>query len=201
MPVFTARRPVPFVRTAGSQAWSVTSLSRCAIQRGHRNIAFIGNNTDETVKGTERRRGYLEGIHELGLGRGTVISLGTPPIRASQSCEALVRLVQQYPEVDAVVCVSDLIAFGAMMECQRRGWAVPGKISIAGFGNSEVSAVCNPGITTVAINVANMGLEIGRVLLDALSATKKGKTSVPTTHMVDYKIIERESTRPALLQQ
>lgn len=178
-----------------SNAMATKEMVRHLYKHGHRNIAFIGNNTDETVKGTERRRGYLEGIHELGLGRGTIISLGAPPIRASQSCEALVRLVQQYPEVDAVVCVSDLIAFGAIMECQRRGWDVPGRISIAGFGNSEVSMVCNPGITTVAIDVTTMGLEIGRVLLDALSAVKLGKTSVPTTHMVDYKVIERDSTR------
>jgi LacI family gluconate utilization system Gnt-I transcriptional repressor len=101
----------------------------------------------------------------------------------------------QYPEVDAAMCVSDLVALGAIMECHRRGWSVPGRISIAGFGNAELSEVCNPGITTVAVDVRGMGLEIGRVLLEALEAVKHGETNVSTTQMVDYRIVERGSPR------
>ena len=38
-------------------------------------------------------------------------------------------------EADAVVCTSDHLAFGAIMECRRRGWPIPDRIGIAGFGN------------------------------------------------------------------
>lgn len=182
-----------------SNAMAIRELVRHLHGVGHRNIAYIGGTSDETAKGTERRRGYLEGVKELGLGRGTIVSLGGPPAHASQGCEALARLVSQYPEVDAAICVSDLVALAAIMECHRRGWSVPGRISIAGFGNSEVSAVCEPGITTVAIDVQDMGRQIGRVLLDALEAVRQSGSIVSTTQMVDFRIIERGSTQPLVM--
>jgi hypothetical protein len=88
------------------------------------------------------------------------------------------------------------IAAPALLSLHRlvSGWSVPGRLSIAGFGNSEVSLACNPSITTIALDVTGMGLEIGRVLLDALSAGRGGRTLVPTTHMVDYEVVERESS-------
>lgn len=47
----------------------------------------------------------------------------------------------------------------------------------------------------VAVDVRRMGLEAGRVLLEALSAVKNGKSIAPMTQMVDYQITERGSTR------
>ena len=73
------------------------------------------------------------------LPEGRVISFGQPPISMAQGAQAIAQLVQQWPDVDAAVCVSDLSAFGALSECQRRGWSVPQRIAIAGFG-SEIRA-------------------------------------------------------------
>ena len=38
---------------------------------------------------------------------------------------------------DAVVCVSDLAAFGTLTESQREGFSVPGDIAIGGVGAYE----------------------------------------------------------------
>ena len=126
-----------------------------------------------------------------------VVSVGEPPTTMRQGSEAVVRLIEQYPDVDAAVCVSDLVAFGAIMECHRRGWSVPGRIGIAGFGNSEIAGACHPGITTVGIDARRIGQDIGAVLLEALEANRKGRKPVPTTHMIEYEIIQRDSTRRA----
>ena len=133
-------------------------------KRGYRRIAYIGSGSDQTTRGADRRLGYLEAVGELGLERGIVVSVGEPPTTMKQGSEAVARLVEQYPEVDAAVCVTDMVAFGAIMECHRRGWKVPGRIGIAGFGNSEVARVCHPGITTVGIDAKQIGRDIGAVL-------------------------------------
>ena len=125
--------------------------------RGYRAIGFIGGTTNRDTRGADRRLGYGQGIADLGLPRGRVISFGQPPISMEQGQEAIVHLVTQWPDVDAVICVSDLSAFGALMECQRRGWAVPGRIAIAGFGDFELSRCCHPRLTTVSVDAPGIG--------------------------------------------
>ena len=88
----------------------------------------------------------------------------------AQGIEAVALVVQQWPEVDAIVCVSDPPAFGALMECQRRGWAVPGRIAIAGFGDFEVGKGCHPRLTTVAVDNEHIGRRAGELLLRAVAA-------------------------------
>ena len=100
----------------------------------------------------------------------------------------------QWPDVDAVVCVSDLSAFGALMECQRRGWSVPGRIAIAGFGDFEVSRSCHPRITTVAIDCAGIGRSAGELLLRAIDESRQGGRLPPETVLIPFHIEPRETT-------
>jgi LacI family gluconate utilization system Gnt-I transcriptional repressor len=141
---------------------------------------------------------YSEAIAALGGAgvavEGRVISFGQPPISMEQGGQALLQLVRQWPEVDAVVCVSDLSAFGALAECQRQGWAVPGRIAIAGFGDFEVARTCHPRITTVAVDCAGIGRAAGELLLRAIDAARAGQRLPAETLMIPFRIVEREST-------
>lgn len=162
--------------------------------RGYRRIAFIGGTTNRDTRGADRRLGYQMAIDELGLPKGRIISFGNPPISMEQGGEAIVRLIEEWPDVDAAVCVSDLSAFGAIMECHRRGWAVPGRIAIAGFGDFEVSRCSWPRITTVALDCRAIGLDAGRILLRAIDDHRQGRESPPETRVVPFRVVEREST-------
>ncbi len=111
-----------------------------------------------------------------------------------QGAQAIVQLVQQWPDVDAVVCVSDLSAFGALMECQRQGWAVPKRIAIAGFGDFEVSRSCHPTITTVAIDSAGIGRAAGELLMRAIDEARTGARLPAETVLIPFQIMARGST-------
>lgn len=93
-----------------------------------------------------------------------------------------------------MVCVSDLVAFGALMECQRRGWAVPGRVAIAGFGDFEVAKNCRPRLTTVAVDCDAIGRSAGEVLRRAIEAARGGGRLLPETVLIPFRIEEREST-------
>lgn len=187
------QRPIQHV-VGFSNAEAVRALVHRLHERGYRNIAFIGGTSLRDTRGADRRMGYQRAIEELGLPKGRVISFGMPPISISQGGEALVQLMTQWPDVDAAVCVSDLSAFGAIMEARRRGWSVPERIAIAGFGDFEIARCCYPSITTVSID----GEEIGRLsahqLLSAMDAARNGESLAAETMMVPFKVIEREST-------
>lgn len=161
---------------------------------GYRNIGFVGGTSNRDTRGADRRLGYVQAIEQLGLPRGRVISFGKPPISMEQGGEAIVHLMSQWPDVDAAVCVSDLSAFGALMECHRRGWAVPGRIAIAGFGDFEVARCSFPRITTVSVDAFEIGRAAGDLLLRAIEANREGRRIPPELMLMPFKIIQREST-------
>ena len=46
--------------------------------------------------------------------------------------------MQHAPEVDAIFFAGDVLAIGALLEAQRRDWAVPGRIAIVGFDDLDI---------------------------------------------------------------
>ncbi len=177
-----------------SNAEASAALVRHLHGRGYRRIAFIGGTTNRDTRGADRRAGYETAMSALGLTESRVISFGTPPISMRQGGEALVRLVEQWPEVEAAICVSDLSAFGALMECHRRGWNVPGRIALAGFGDFEISGTCYPAITTVGVHCYDIGNNAGELLLRAIEGERNAQPIAPETILTDYEVIVREST-------
>ena len=177
-----------------SNAEASAALVRHLHAKGYRRIAFIGGTTNRDTRGADRRAGYERAMAELGLSETRIISFGTPPISMRQGGEAIARLVEQWPDVEAAICVSDLSAFGALVECQRRGWKVPDSIAIAGFGDFEISSHCYPTITTVGVNCYDIGHSTGKLLLRAIEGERGGKPVAAETILTDYAVIPREST-------
>ncbi|WP_018183809.1 LacI family DNA-binding transcriptional regulator [Kaistia granuli] len=177
-----------------SNAAAIRALVHDLHARGYRRIGFIGGTSNRDTRGADRRLGYSQAIEELGLPQARIISFGSPPISMAQGAEAIVQLVTQWPEVDAAICVSDLSAFGALMECHRRGWAVPGRIAIAGFGDFEVSRCTHPRLTTVAVDAFEIGRTAGSLLLQAIEARRGGQVIPPETRIMPFRVLQREST-------
>ena len=71
---------------------------------------------------------------------------------------------QEVRAFDALVCVSDPVAFGALNACRRLGIDVPGDIAITGFGEFDVAIVSEPRITTVDVSARQIGVEVAGVL-------------------------------------
>ncbi|MES2247972.1 MAG: LacI family DNA-binding transcriptional regulator [Pseudomonadota bacterium] len=185
----------PLGHTVGfSNADAAAAMVHHLHGRGYRRIAFIGGTSGRDTRGADRQRGYARAIRELGLPDGRVISFGEPPISMVQGGEAVRQLMRQWPDVDAVLCVSDLSAFGALMECQRQGWDVPGRIAIAGFGDFEVARACHPRITTVAVDCVGIGKAAGELLLRVMDGARDGHRPPTETVMIPFHIEQRESS-------
>ena len=161
--------------------------------RGRKRIGFIGSGGKGDARGYERRLGYTRAIHELGLPGGRVVLFGEPPASMSQGAEALDFMLGQWPDTDAIVCVSDLSSFGVLAECQRRGIAIPTRLALAGFGDFEVARCCHPRLTTISIDSRNIGRRAAEITLDALRERERGKTMVPGCTIVRFHVVERET--------
>jgi LacI family transcriptional regulator, gluconate utilization system Gnt-I transcriptional repressor len=188
LPAKPVRHVVGFSNAEASKA-----LVKYLHAKGYRRIAFIGGTSNRDTRGADRRAGYEAAMSELGLRQARVISFGTPPISMKQGGEAIARLMEQWPEVEAAICVSDLSAFGAVMECNRRGWKVPQRIAIAGFGDFEVSSCSCPAITTVGVHCHDIGNRAGDLILRAIEGERAGRPVAAETIVTDYEVIPRES--------
>lgn len=132
--------------------------------KGHSRIAFIGGESGSDTRGADRRRGFIRAMEDRGLAADRLIHAGPAPISMREGADAMGRLLDAMPDTQAVICVSDLSAFGALTECQRRGVRVPEDIAIAGFGAYDISAVCHPTLTTIDPSARKIGTETARLI-------------------------------------
>lgn len=168
----------------------MSALVRALAAKGYRKFGYIGGTTARDTRGSLRREGFVKAISELGLEPGRMISFGVPPISIEQGAQAVVSMLERWPDTEVVLCVSDLSAFGALMECQRRGLNVPGDIAIAGFGDYEIAAFCHPRLTTVNVDCYGIGQQAARKLLAAIRGERTPGDEITLTN---YKVILRES--------
>ncbi len=176
-----------------SNVRAARAMVRHLAERGHERIGFLGGASALDRRGLDRLKGYQAEIKALGLGEPRVVRLGESPITMSHGGPAMAALLETWPDTTAVMCVSDMSAFGAIMECHRRGLSVPADMAVAGFGNFEVATCCHPTITTVSVDACGIGLRTGEALLAALQARDGGERIEPHSIRVDYTIVARES--------
>ncbi|MFC5910178.1 LacI family DNA-binding transcriptional regulator [Streptacidiphilus monticola] len=69
----------------------------------------------------------------------------------------------------AIVCGSDLMAFGAIRAARGRGLTVPGDVSVVGFDDSPLIAFADPPLTTIRKPVEAMGTAAVDALLEEIN--------------------------------
>lgn len=185
----------PIEHTVGfSNAEAVADLVRQLHAKGYRRMAFLGGVPESDARGAERRRGWEQAMRELGLDTNRTLSVGEAPVSMAHGAQGVAQVMLRWPDTDALVCVSDHPAFGALAECQRRNWAVPQRLAIAGFGGFEVGVACYPQLTTVAVDCAGIGRAAGDLLMRAIEAGRSGQRLPRETVMIPYRIELRGST-------
>ncbi|MDR5769095.1 MULTISPECIES: LacI family DNA-binding transcriptional regulator [unclassified Caballeronia] len=177
-----------------SNVSAARAMVRYLADAGYQRIGFLGGASELDRRGLDRLKGFRAQMKALGLDDRRIIRLGDSPITMSHGGPAMAALLEAWPDTQAVMCVSDMSAFGAIMECHRRGLTVPDDIAVAGFGNFEVAACCTPSITTVSVDAYGIGLRTGETLLAALEARDQGVAAPPAKRVrVAYSVIARES--------
>ena len=177
-----------------SNAEAASAMVHHLAERGYKRIGFIGSSMPADTRGADREAGYCRAIKELGLGPVRLINAGKPPGSMEQGAIALRPLLERWPDLDAIFCVSDLTAFGAIMELQRLSRKVPDDIAVAGFGDFEVSRAVNPRLTTVAVQSYEIGRVAGENLIAALDRQRRGEVQPPPRIRIAFTVIPREST-------
>ena len=75
-------------------------------------------------------QGLFAGARGARAGSGPPVDHRDLARSSGAGAETVARVVQSVPEVDALFCAGDVLAAGALFECQKRGWAVPKRIAL-----------------------------------------------------------------------
>ncbi len=182
----------PLQHTIGfSNLEAAAAMTKALIERGYRNIAFLGEEEDAWTRGAARRAGWRQAMQEAGLSTHRLIKIGKPPLSIEIGAEAIGPLLNDFPDTDCVFCVSDAPAFGALSALRSMGKSIPHDIGIAGFGNFEVSRFATPAISTVEVDPTQMGEATGKLLAEILDSEDRSPRHLP----VEFRLSFRGTTR------
>ncbi len=141
-------------------------LTDMLVQRGYQNIGLLCANQEQWIF-QQHLQGWYKAMLRHHMSPNRVINAALPPV-FSTGASQLPEFLLACPELDALVCVSDELACGVLYECQRRRIKVPDELAVVGFGDSDVSKVCQPSLTTMSVPHRKIGLEAGNVLLERI---------------------------------
>ena len=99
------------------------------------------------------------------------------------------ELLKRDREVDAIFCISDLMAFGVCQAVEEAGLTVGKDIAVVGFDNIPTAQYVFGGLTTVHQDFLAMGYTAGAKVFEQIS----GRKSVGSPGDLMYKLIVRGS--------
>lgn len=173
---------------------AMLKLGEHLIQKGSRKIVYVGEMHDYNTRGSARRKAYIDLMAKHNLGEPCLIETGLPPINMEQGKRAFHEVIAKWKDVDTIMCVSDPPAFGIITEAMRLGYKIPSQLKVTGFGDFEISRAAHPSITTVAIDVEELGNNTGDLALKAIEFSRNKIILSPQIHRLNLKIEQRESS-------
>ena len=159
------------------------------VQNGHKHIAYVGSFPDSKISFQYRRQGYIQALKDAGI---TDTYFGDcAHNNREQILKTTARLLQEYPQVTAMVTCNDEVALTAMHEIIQSGRKIPSDISIIGFDNNANTEISIPPLTTV--NVDKVGM--GRLAVQLLINRAENPDQSYVTMRVHTRLVERGSVR------
>lgn len=141
-------------------------LTRHLLDKGYRRIAFIGAQTDNRL-----HKQQLNGWHKAMLAhyQNADLMITVPDAPSLQFGRyALGQLLQNQPDLDAIICSHEEIAFGVLAECQRRLLKVPYDLAVACLDGSSNCDHTFPALTSMRLNYEKLGQQVGERLMAML---------------------------------
>ncbi|MBN2326380.1 MAG: LacI family DNA-binding transcriptional regulator [Candidatus Omnitrophica bacterium] len=158
------------------------------VGKGHERIGFL-NGHPGSMTSQIRYNAFTESIRESGLELAQCPSVMCAGSYAS-ACEKTKELIQNHSSLTAIMCFSDLLAFGAYKAIRENDLSIPDDIAVVGFDDIELSTIVSPPLTTVQIPRYNMGRAAMKQLLKSMNK----ESSLSSGEYMETKLIVRNST-------
>jgi LacI family transcriptional regulator len=159
------------------------------VQQGHRRIAMLTRQYHGDPVADSRHNSFKEAIKDTKLSwkNDYIIAVA----QQNDEYQAVKDFFVANPDVTALFCLGDELAFPAMAAIEALGLKIPGDISVMGYGgNVEYQEHMKIPLTTIAHDPAAIGKEATRLLVRQLGGEK-----VTGDFIFENHLIIRESTK------
>mgnify|MGYP003639317322 CR=1 FL=1 len=138
------------------------------LERGKKNIAYIGSELDIDLCAKLRFEGFRNKVLSAGLELAVESCEDLP--RQSETGEVLTRnLIEKHPDTDAIFYLNDSMALGGLSWLYESGISVPDKISAAGFNGTSIGQTVMTKLTTLNVARRAIGEAAANAILDIIN--------------------------------
>lgn len=151
---------------------------------------YIGVRDDDIAAGAMRHRGFIDACHAAGIDpRPEAQETGDFSVESGYLC--CEQIMDAAPDTDAILCASDDMAYGAITCLREYEHRVPDDVQVTGIGDSELSRILMPSVTTAHLFYKTSGREAAKMLLEAMDDGDE----IPRQLKMGYEVYGRNSTR------
>jgi LacI family transcriptional regulator len=198
-------RPIPPRRggnIVSEHAHGMTMAVEHLVHMGRRAIAFMAG-PQNSYTAEERLRGFREAMqaagrplqpdwivpYETNYGKEfhsewewfNSVDVGSAQWNERQAtlgAQGALALLSGHPEVDAIACFDDQMAFGALQACAALGRRVPDDVAVIGCNDIPLAIQVTPRLTTQRIPRYQMGKRAVELLIEQLNGQEACETIV-----------------------
>jgi len=155
------------------------------LKKGYKKVAFIGGN--ESISDYHQRlSGYTEAmtLAEVPFSKKLCIQSNT---NRNGGREAMEKILQISSDIEAVVCFSDVIAYGAIEQIKAAGKQPGEDIAVVGFDDLEDSRLMSPALTTIHVDANQIAIAVCQILTNIKNGNRN-------KILVGVDLIERDSS-------
>jgi DNA-binding LacI/PurR family transcriptional regulator len=156
------------------------SVTEHLLASGRTRIATVAGPQD-MPPGVDRLQGWREAMDAAGLA-DDLVEIGG--FSAASGADAMCRLLDRDPSIDAVFFANDQMAAGAYPVLRERGLTIPGDIAVAGFDDDPLGTALTPTLTTVRQPSSELGAGMGAALVRLIAGEQIERATIMPTSLV-----------------
>jgi LacI family transcriptional regulator len=163
------------------------------LKLGHKKIAFVRGHKSFSYDIKENI--YKKVIEEKEFAYERVINVGKGnSIEVVEKTENIVEdILSNEERPTAVFACNDLMAVGVVNACNNLKIKVPEELSIVGFDNTLLSSITQPKLTTVDLNMKEIGHTAALELINLVENEAKSRKKI----ILDTRLVIRDSCEKA----
>lgn len=209
------RLPLVFVDQAPTEGASSVLLddrggaraaARHVLDLGHRRVGLLTMDWDgphglvadprtagDTYVAQERVAGWLDELEPSGA---AVVAAQVHDNTERHAYEGARLLLDTPDRPTAVLCFSDVLAWGVVHAAQDLGLRVPEDVSVVGFDDSALALSVRPPLTTVRQDLADKGHAAATLLVEEIERARAGEEPSARRVRIPLQLVVRRSTAP-----
>lgn len=152
------------------------------ISRGYSKVGFIGGRKTDYIS-SQREKGFLGYMYEYGYHIPHSLIAYTDSTKEESFQSALSMMENAAPE--AIICENNTIAIGVLNAIRSKNYRMPDDIALITFDTYPYSTIMEPQPTIIDINVYDMGVQAGSMMIRKLSNPSlliQSYTTLPEIH-------------------